>query len=277
MKCQECKNLFVDAYYDELHADARSTFENHLIECSECSSAYGQMTQTLKLMSKRIQIKPDEQYMAHYWDNLKLKIDKDGEESSVASSARKVFPFRPLPAWAYGIAAMLLLALGVYLGKTLFTAKIEEHPQPSYSTNTEVKKDTNLVSGKAIDSEVNEYLDRSRTVLLGVINASADDPSSENFERQQKASRQLIRQAVYLKASLKAPDQEQVRQLISDLEVVLMQLANYSNDSGVPLIELVKQGVDKKSILLKINLEQIRALGTQAKGHDRSKKNDQQS
>jgi hypothetical protein len=277
MKCQECKDLFVEAYYNELNADNRSTFDNHLAACPECSAAYFQMAQTLKLMDKRIQIEPDEQYMANYWDTLKSKISPDIQNSGAASSSKKILFFRPLPAWAYGIAAMVLIALGVYLGKTIFTAKVEEHITPSYSENAGVKKDTSVASGGAIDREVGDYLDRSRVLLLGVINSSAEQPSATNYKRQQRRSRELVQQAAYLKTTLNDPDQEQIRRLIGDLEIILMQLANYSNENGVPLVELVKQGVDKKSILLKINLEQIRALGAPAKGPDRSKRNDQKS
>jgi hypothetical protein len=83
---------------------------------------------------------------------------------------------------------------------------------------------------------------------------------SISFARQQKVSRELIQKAAFLKASLTGGNQEHLRRLIADLELVLLQLANYSAENSVPLIEMVKQGVDKKSILLKINLEQLRAL-----------------
>ncbi|MFI5251218.1 MAG: zf-HC2 domain-containing protein [Bacteroidota bacterium] len=277
MNCRECKNLFVEAYYKELNTGDRSAFENHLAACAACASAYDKMVRTLRLMNTRTQIEPDEKFMADYWQTLKPKIAQKKEDVHTAPTDGKIIFFRPLPAWAYGIAAMIILALGVYLGRTIFTKGPYNQNQPTYSGNAEVNKNTNSAADTAIDRKVNDYLDRSRVVLLGVINSPTEEPAPTNYDRQQKISRELIQQANYLKTALKKPSQEQVRQLIGDLEVVLMQLANYSNETGVPLVELVKEGVDKKSILLKINLEQIRALGTRIPGHDRPAKNDQKS
>jgi hypothetical protein len=67
-------------------------------------------------------------------------------------------------------------------------------------------------------------------------------------------------QASYLKSSLNRPDQQQMRQLIHDLEVILIQLANTEVKPGVPALELVRKGVYQKSILLKINVEELRAM-----------------
>ena len=52
--------------------------------------------------------------------------------------------------------------------------------------------------------------------------------------------------------------QNQIYNLISDLEVILLQIANLESEYNLPAIEMVKNGVDRKGILLKINIEEMR-------------------
>ena len=49
-----------------------------------------------------------------------------------------------------------------------------------------------------------------------------------------------------------------LRALIDDLEVILLQIANLEAEHDVPAIELVRSGVDRRGILLKIQVEQMR-------------------
>jgi hypothetical protein len=92
-----------------------------------------------------------------------------------------------------------------------------------------------------------------------MVNIDEEHLSSVSLEREQQVSRQLIQKAYYLKAALSEPEQQRMRQLIGDLEVILLELANVEVKPGVPALELVKKGVNQKSILLKINLEEMRA------------------
>ena len=133
------------------------------------------------------------------------------------------------------------------------------------------------MSEEAIQKDVDLYLDRSRRLILGLINSPDEHPSPVNFAKQQQVSRELIQQASFIESCLKEPDRERFKQLIGDLGVILRELANYSRENGVPLIELVRQGVDTKSILLKINIEQIRSLDVRLKPHDSPKTPDHKS
>jgi hypothetical protein len=166
-----------------------------------------------------------------------------------------------MPPWAYGIAATLLIAIGIYLGKTFFGPAPGEHAPGERIAAGPAVPDS--LSREVTQKLVDDYLDRSRALLLGLIHTSDSHTTSELFATQQQRSRDLIQQAGYIESRLNGPDRERFRQIIGDLTVVLRELANYSNESGVPLIEIVKQGVDSRSILLKINLEQMRAFGAQ--------------
>ena len=274
MKCEEAKTLFIEAYYRELDADRRKEFEEHLRLCADCAKAYNSMLQTLSLMDKRNQPDSEKVNSTTYWETVKTTIEKGENGGELHARKGKTVFLHPAirSSWVYGIAAAVLIALGVFLGRTLFTPL----PQIAMQANAGNPRiaDSTAIAQREVDREVVSYLDRSKVLLQGIVNAPPEISSEGSLPHQQQLSRDLIQQANYLKTALKEPDQENMRKLIGDLEVVLMQLANYSNQSGVPLIELVKQGVDKKSILLKINLEQIKALGATEKEPHRSSKND---
>lgn len=279
MTCKDCRELFADAYYDEMQGEERTAFEAHIASCDECKSEYRRVEKTLTLMGQRERVEPDEEYWSGYWQALKSKIESGAQPENERTMPVNKVNLRPafMPSWAYGIAAMLLIGIGVYLGRTMFVPKNQEILQPSGDHTVSSKVSPDSLSKEEVEKQVNMYLDRSRALLLGLINTPAKYPSSTNFTRQQQVSRELIQQASYLETKLGGPDRERFRKLIGDLGVILRELANYSVENSVPLIELVKQGVDKKSILLKINLEQIRALDSQTKLQERTTKDNHKS
>jgi hypothetical protein len=61
--------------------------------------------------------------------------------------------------------------------------------------------------------------------------------------------------------------------LITDLELILLQIANLESEYNIPEIEMVKSGVDRRGILLKINIEEMRRSQNHFNENDRSKQN----
>ena len=55
MNCKQCRNLFVNALYDELSAEQKKSFDLHLQECGNCAGEYRKMAVTLKTMGQRAQ------------------------------------------------------------------------------------------------------------------------------------------------------------------------------------------------------------------------------
>ena len=221
------------------------------------------MDQALALMARRAPATPDEAFSTNLWSSLKTRIaaDRSGAHRAPIAFTPQNQKLTFIPTWAYGIAAILFLAIGIYLGKTYFggTPRLTtERPEESF---TQAPNQVDSLSDEAVQKDVDAYLDRSRTLLLGLIHSPNTHLSGENFATQQQVSRELIQQASLIESRLREPDRERFKQLIGDLTVILRELANYSNESGVPLIEIVRQGVDEKSIMLKINIEQIRSFG----------------
>lgn len=260
--CTMFREQISSALYRELNGDELEQFEAHRQSCRGCASLFAGMAATVSLMNRLRREEPEDAYWAGYSARVMDKIEK--------LRAKENFNLLKLPArlpsWAYGIAALLLLIVGIYLGKSFFgpgTSPVSPAGD-AYGPATAGMPDS-------ITAMVAAYLDRSRNVLLGVVNSDAATYSPALLETQQRASRELLNRGVFLKAALNRPDQQQVRQLIQSLEVILLQLANIEVEPGVPMVELVRDGINKNSILLKINMEELK---TKAETARQTKKSD---
>jgi hypothetical protein len=110
-------------------------------------------------------------------------------------------------------------------------------------------------------------------LLLGLVNFDSDseDAYALNLPYQKQISQNLVNEASFLKEELDAPAHQQLRDLIEDLEIILLQIANLESEHDLSGIELVKSGVDRRGILLKINLEEMQGeLDYQDKNDDKN-------
>jgi hypothetical protein len=256
MNCKQCQELMVTHLYGEADENTRIEFQTHLDSCAHCSTQYESMRTTLDILSTRKQSTPNESLFATQWQRIERQIAKNDTNDYSSPTRNKIlmFPAR-IPAWAYGVAAILLVVVGIYIGRTYWSVPIEVmQPESATAIHTQPAVED------SVTTRVLAYLGASKNLLLGVMNTENADYSTATLEHQQRVSRQLIQQASYIKTSLTRPDQQQIKQLVSDLEVILLQLANIEVKPGVGAIEIVKNGVDKKSIILKINVEEIRAI-----------------
>ncbi len=250
MKCEEIQSLLTDALYDELDSGTRLEFDHHLAGCTSCASSFARMQATLTIMKTRERSELSDAEWEAFSKNLQMKLAGPGQRSRV----HRTLVVRPAIAWSYGIAALLLLAVGMYLGRTIFS----ERPLP-----TPTDAVSSIASGEPSSDSTTQlamtYLERSRNLLIGVANLSSGNQSKVDLSRPQQVSRRLVEQGNVLAVALNKPDQQLLRQLVRDLQIILLQLANMETQSGVPVVEFVQKGMDEKSILLKINLEQMRA------------------
>ena len=271
MTCERSRELFPEALYGELDPGSQKEFTEHLASCPGCRTEFEALQATLQVMNQRSQPQPNRDFLASYWDRLSARLPADGMKSRPPVPSGASYRSRParVPAWAYGIAAVLLIAVGVYLGRTYFGGTPTGVPRnDEHLLSTGPAPDEDSTSAQAV-----AYLERSKNLLIGLTNLDEEHRSSLDLSRNQEVSRELIQQANVLTVALNRPDQQQMRRLIQDLEVILLQLANIDVKPGVPAIELVQKGVDQRSILLKINLEEMRAIARRSPPNQPKKNN----
>lgn len=256
--CKKCQELFAEAFYEELNAEQKNFFKNHLLVCSKCQSEFEEMTSALKIMNKRVRPEPGQVF----WDGFENRLVKRMEEKETLKTKSEswwrnfVQTLSYTPKWAYqATAALLLIIIGIFIGRMMFSPSLSELQQARQPTTlSQPELQANLIH------RAQNYIERSKLILLAMINfdPETEDPFALNLPYQQQVSKELVQQASLLKEELARSDQRRLQNLISDLEVILLQIANLESEYDFEAIELVKRGVDSRGILLKIHFTDIR-------------------
>lgn len=252
--CRYWRTRFPEALYGELDAKTKAALERHFAGCPECARAYEGMAGAVRRMEARPAPDRSPDYWDGYWDRLESRMARE--------AAAEAAPRRPRPrlAWAYGAAgAVVLVGLGILLGRTVF--RPAGAPPSMVRTVTSgtvpVGPPATGTLTPALDVRASRYLRRSRTLLLAVLNTDTrgDDPLRLSLPLQKKTSESLLQEASALKKELGRSDRR-LEQLVSDLEMVLLQIANLKPDTDVAAIEIIKAGVESRDLLFKINLRE---------------------
>lgn len=249
--CQKFEDQFVDALYGELDPSNQQALDEHLKQCSRCSELFASMQKTLNIMDGREHPELPDEYWKQYDDSLRKRM-ADAKPENV-----RWHSFGKIPGWVLkAAAAFILIGVGVLIGRYYMTPTT----QPQIA---ETRPTPSTVQRVSMDPETERFLERSQVLLIGVVNLEPDADGSypADLTTQKKVSRDLIQEASVIKTNLKGPDKRRLNELVSDLELILLQIANLETENDQPEIEMVKSGVDRKGVLFKINLEQMRMSG----------------
>ena len=266
--CINYQSLIIDVASGAAGEGDRLRLDEHILTCEGCAAKFVH-TSSVVSMARLQHTDPGNSYWDGYYGRLTERME--GEASPGTSS--QTWPERttggalrlgmerlteflfPRQRRALQLAvAVLLVTTGVLLGRSVFTTSTD------IAVLAEKGSSEALLQQAALEARAHTYLDRSKTLLLGLVNFNVeeDDPASLNFERRQAMAGELVREASLLQDELSPTDQRQLRELISNLEVILIQIANIESAYDVPEIEIVQSGVDRKAILFKIEIEEMR-------------------
>jgi len=256
--CKKCKALFSDSLYGELKAEQKQFLENHLRDCPKCQSEFVELTATVRFMEKRVRPEPGQDFWNSYWGRLSDRIEKEAAFQPQKEKWWKALSrtIQTPPSWAYqGAAAIVLIGIGIFIGRVLFTQGVPQVSPTLSSGNL-----TQTGPGIELIQRTHNYIERSKLMLLAIVNfePETEDPFALNLPYQQQVSRELVQEAGLLKKELADSRQRRLQELIIDLEVILLQIANLESELDISAIELIKDGVESRGILLKINLADIR-------------------
>lgn len=263
--CKRIRSQFTDALYGELSDIRQQKFNTHLSDCDNCHREFEQLKATLNTMEQRTQRDPGTEFWENYWEQLQRELTSSEQTSKNMKFRKQIndwlgsFKIHPRPALQFAFAVAFIV-LGIYIGKWIYAPSNRQIPIADHSVTEP--------DAQRVDTRTVRYLERSKLLLLGLVNfdASSDDLQGLNFQHQQKISRELIHEAKFLKQQNSG---YLLSSLITDLEVILLQIANLESTNDINGIELIQSGIDRKAILLKINLEEIKGYQKTTK----SKKN----
>jgi hypothetical protein len=247
-ECKYFQQLMVDDFYSEIEPNQKSELNKHLDSCDRCKRQSAQIHSTLDGMNQYKREEPSEEFWDNYWINLESKLDR---KPSFNEKLNKIIVgFQIKQSWIYGVAtAVAFLVIGIFLGKYYFTPQHTD----SFVSNEISEKNIQTVA------TAERYLQRSKVLLLGIVNMDTEVDSNykPSISKQQEISRELIQQTAVLKKDLQEAKQKILLELVNELETILLQIANLEKDYDYDAVELIQNSLDRKGILIKINLGEI--------------------
>jgi hypothetical protein len=253
-ECQECRDHMIEALYGELAPADRDRLERHREACPDCAAEMAALAGTLRLMDRRERPDPGPEFWQGYWDRLSRRMlwEATGEDRHPSLADRIGGVFARLPRWSYQAAgAAALLLIGIFVGSRLIGP-----PAPPGAT-TAAAASASAPSGAVV--QAGEFIERSKVLLLGLVNfdPSVEDAYALDMGRRRTMSRDLAAEAPALRRALADGGEKKLRDLVGDLEVIMMQIANIGAGQDIEGLELVKQGVDQRGIFLRIDLDRL--------------------
>jgi hypothetical protein len=247
ISCRECQDRMLEALYDELGVADRPGFDGHVASCPECANAFAGLEQTRLAMDSRKPAPFSDEILDGVWPAFLNRLESS---ETARTGSRQWFVRR----WVLNLAAAsALVVVGVLIGRY---GRFAGESGPTTPASNEAA----AIAGLNLDDRVVRYLEKSKLVLMSVDNmrSEAGEETAIDLSAERRISRDLLREGSTLKKELNPSREEQLIELISQLEVTLLQIANL-RDPRVPLgIELARTGIEERALLFKINLEEMR-------------------
>ena len=271
-ECQQMHEMIVDALYDALDDGQKTRLHTHLKSCPECAGLYQQLTEAVGVMNARETSERDEVFWAGYSERLTARLESEQHQRKTPLLRRSFFEhlaWHNHHALRVGTIAALVL-MGIFLGKWIWT---EDHPpglEPRVFVSTPYQTDT---LPALLEDRAKSYLQKSKILLLALANfdPQTDDTAILNLQSQKRISETLVQEAAYLKTALEDPAETRLRELISDLEIILLQIANLEDEYDLEAVEMVQKGVNKRGVLFRIDLSEISRKPSDASSRIESK------
>lgn len=247
----------------ELSEQEVKAIESHLTSCSRCADELKSIKQTTELLSGMV--RPSDLRPEMYWQQFSSKLERSIEQGAAQDEKSRSFVSKFLAAFTehrkpFGIGfasalTLMMIAFGVWSVWFKTPASGPFDPQTASRQGTKTTDLQNI----SLDSRVGDYLEQSRVLIIGLMNTDTKPPdgSKSLFVREREISRSLARESEDLSSKLNDPSQRRLKELVSDLQVILVQIANLEANHNTSGIEIVKGGIEHRDILFKINLEEI--------------------
>lgn len=255
--CRHSKELMVDALYNELSQSDKKSFQAHLKVCSPCAVEYEEMAVVLNVMDQRQQPEMSESYWDTYLPQLRERM-----AAEIKTPGQRLLAGEWLKPWKdrfhfdlrwilYPAAAMLLVALGIGIGRYLYLP----------SGKSVMKQIGEVISVAKVSPVVSEHFENLRPILIDYANYTATENGAgtgETVRVEKTTLKKLVLQNYLLKQMVTRSNDAALKQLLEELELVLLELSNAETDGEksdrMQTIQSVQTILNKNDILFKMKV-----------------------
>ena len=229
--CQRCRDTMADALFAKLSQERQGALDAHLTQCSRCQEEFRQIQGTLHLLEKEPVVEADPLVYNRVWRRLERDLYRDETKKSP-----RIFKMM----WVPALAAVVIMALLWLIPDSSPVQNPDPLPNPS--------------------SPLAQYLNKAQPLLLSIANRSEKRVTATGFDpkTERAFAAELADEALRLRSELADRESGSVLSLLSDIELLLMQVSNLKTDTYEPGIELVQGFMKQRTILFKISLFEMR-------------------
>ncbi len=259
--CPEFEDVMAEVLFGEASDEQRAQLDAHVATCAACREEFTALEGTIELSRMRSHQDPGDAFWDGFHDRV---IGRVLEEASAPTNVLPLVSDRGSAGRRSGgglrllspltsrlVAAIVLIAVGFGIGK------LASVPAPSGSQLAGEEDQSNVRSGNDGTGEylltgqsAGELLAQSEIVLLQFVNGAATSGGSQQ-------ARELGRRAEIVRTSLEDDGDRRMSELVRELEFVLLQIANLDASADEPGVELVRNAIDRRALLFRIDREQL--------------------
>lgn len=240
--------LLYDFARGGLETPEHDEVQRHLAGCSSCRQELDGLRQTLSHLPGA-PLDPAADCPPEFWRELLDAVERQLPPPPIRMPWFIQFiafidditgPVRR-PSLALGAVALLVVS-----GVVTWQLLRHEPPPPVAQT-----KAPPTVTSRPADTRVQDYLRKSRILLVGIANMPTGQDEPLDLKPEREASRALVREARYLRQQDIDPRSER---LMEDMEKVLIELSNIREQTEFPELEIIRGGIERENLLFKIRI-----------------------
>lgn len=246
---REIQSLLYEYTRGELSATEQQRVGNHLATCTRCATNAAEIRELVKGIPTSAW-KPAEDRSDNYWSSFsyniinRIRLNDQHQrvpKISFAEYLRSMFVYqrRAFVGIGVGLAVIAVLVLTWQLQRSGGSG-IQQLASGASENQT-----------PTVQARYGQYLRQSQMLMVGLMNMKSESGERVDLNVERDLSRHLIQEARYLH------DQdidEHAKQLIRDLEKILIELANIEEQHDLPDVEILRAGIRQENLLFKIRM-----------------------
>jgi hypothetical protein len=255
-------------FLSELLPEAeRAAVAEHLARCSRCAAERTKVEQALKILNAERFDPPQlpEGYWQAYWVDVETRLRASSRRYPVLQ--RLLDLVRPSggeqilsPKIAYGLLGFALgiivaaAVLSPYLGRKDQSGATQMFGTHQDTSATEMESAPLISTTREFSEPLIQFFQKAKTFLIGVKNLDERTGVGRDLATERTVSKQLAAECRVLK---RQPLDPRVQQLLSELDVVLVQLSKVKDEGDSLKLDLVKEGIESNNLLMKIRVQEL--------------------
>jgi hypothetical protein len=275
MKCHEV-GIIISAYLDgEVTASDWREAEAHIKTCAHCAQTLALFQQSTAFVKQHA---PQFELSSNVWPQIAGRLDElpnpTWRQKVVAAfenslDAHVIHPTTTLRYVQIASATAAVVLLAVFLhqsGKEKagpaqpegMTAKIQVQPAtPSVDPSKQLEE--NRLAQAVLVEDVQNYFEQVGVLLLEVKHLDAD-LDQERIPRLRRTSQNLLEETLLIKKDLRRAELGILSQVVEQMEIILLDLANIKEKPEQEDFELLKATIVNQDLLIKIEIIDLKKM-----------------